>query len=156
MNESICSENKGMTTDIHQQQTGLGWSAEQSCNNEQRQLNNKRCYIKQKADAEFDSPMMAHKSVAQFQCNKRETVIERWLVMQKEGSEGQRRHTLQPDRHEEFICDPSGNPSDGFLVLLVAGSFALLLFLLLLETLGTDRVWLYEARPGIVVPARAI
>lgn len=76
--------------------------------------------------------------------------------MQKKRSETQVRRALQPDRHEEFVCDPSGDLSDGFLVLLVAGSFALLLFLLLLETLAADRFWLYKARPGIVVLARAM
>lgn len=153
MKESICSENKGMTTDIHQQQTGLRWSAEQGAT--MKSVNSTtNGAILSKTDAEFlkraDSPMMAHKSVAQFQGNLRETVIERWLVIQKRRSEWQVRRVIPPERPEEFACDPSGDLSDDFFVLLLAGSF-----LLLLETIAADRVWEFKARPGIVIPTRA-
>ncbi|KAJ3458296.1 hypothetical protein MRS44_012405 [Fusarium solani] len=121
---------------------------------ELRRLLEAKLHIAVGADAEFlkraDSPMMAYKSVAQFQGNLRETVIERWLVIQKRRSEWQVRRVIPPERPEEFACDPSGDLPDDFFILLLAGSF-----LLLLETIVADRVWEFKARPGIVIPARA-
>lgn len=95
--------------------------------------------------------MMAHQSVAQIQGNLRETVIEHWLVMQKRRSEWQVRHATQPERPEEFAYDPSRDLSDDFFILLLAGSF-----LLLLETIIADRVRSLKGRPGIVIPVRAL